>query len=94
MMWLERTNTEGADIRLLDKTYNRILIIGEDAGLNAIVAGGYFPGPLLLHYQSLLFVADTIFAVPSTYSSSWQERGNLFHILLVDSEPHTHAPRR
>ncbi|KAF2724806.1 hypothetical protein K431DRAFT_281759 [Polychaeton citri CBS 116435] len=58
--WLERTDTEGAEIRFLSETYTAIL-----DGATAIVAGGHFPGSLLLHWQRNLFIADTILPVPS-----------------------------
>lgn len=63
--WLERVDTPGAELRFLTETTTSIPVRGKDLSLNAIVAGGHFPGSLLLHYQNMLFIADTIFAVPS-----------------------------
>lgn len=34
-------------------------------GVTAILAGGHFPGSMLLHWRSVLFIADTIFVAPS-----------------------------
>ena len=33
--------------------------------MTAILAGGHFPGSLLLHWNDILFIADTIFTSPS-----------------------------
>lgn len=65
--WLNRTDTRGTEYRPLTDTYTSIPVgpNNEDVGITAIVAGGHFPGSLLLHYQDLLFVADTIFPSPS-----------------------------
>lgn len=63
--WFERTDTPGAELRFLEETYTPIPLRGKDSGLNAILAGGHFPGSLLLHWEQYLFIADTIFAVPS-----------------------------
>ncbi len=45
--------------------YTPISLDGKDSGAVAILAGGHFPGSLLLHWETNLFVADTIFPVPS-----------------------------
>ena len=37
-------------------------------GVTIIKAGGHFPGSLLLHWDSKLFIADTIVTVPSAYT--------------------------
>ncbi|ETN37643.1 uncharacterized protein HMPREF1541_07266 [Cyphellophora europaea CBS 101466] len=64
--WLQRTDTEGADIRFLNNQYTLIPVGGRtDVGITAILAGGHFPGSLMLHYQDLLFVADTVLPSPS-----------------------------
>lgn len=63
--WLERLDTTGAEIRFLTETYTSIKVDGRDTGAVAIVAGGHFPGSLLLHWENLLFIADTIFTSPS-----------------------------
>nr|POE78444.1 uncharacterized protein ymae [Quercus suber] len=60
--WLERTNTPGAEIRLLKDSHTEIL---PGSGATAIVVGGHFPGSLLLHWDDNLFVADTIFTIPA-----------------------------
>ena len=65
-IWLQRTDAPGAGIRFLTEQYTPIPVSGKtEAGITAILAGGHFPGSLLLHYQDLLFVADTIFPSPS-----------------------------
>lgn len=61
-IWLERVGSPGADIRLLSKTYTDVL---PGSGATAIVAGGHFPGSALLHWNGILFNADTIFTSPS-----------------------------
>ncbi|KAK5101038.1 hypothetical protein LTS08_004644 [Lithohypha guttulata] len=63
--WLERLDTPDAEIRFLPELSTPILLRDKDIGMNAIVTGGHFPGSLLLHYKDVLFIADTIFAVPS-----------------------------
>lgn len=63
--WLERSSTPGADIVFLTDTYTRDESILPGSGVTAILAGGHFPGSLLLHWQDCLFIADTIFTVPS-----------------------------
>lgn len=63
--WLERTDAPGAELRFLEETYTSVPLRGKPSGLNAILAGGHFPGSLLLHWEKYLFIADTIFAVPS-----------------------------
>ncbi|WPG99775.1 Hypothetical protein R9X50_00259400 [Acrodontium crateriforme] len=60
--WLERTDTPGAKISLLKDVYTEIL---PGSGATAILTGGHFPGSLLLHWKEILFIADTIFSVPS-----------------------------
>lgn len=60
--WLERVGTTGADVRVLSETYTRLL---PGSGITAILAGGHFPGSLLLHWNDNLFIADTIFTSPS-----------------------------
>lgn len=60
--WLERLGTVGTTLNLLSETYTPIL---EGSGITAILAGGHFPGSLLLHWKVNLFIADTIFTSPS-----------------------------
>ncbi|KAM0719919.1 hypothetical protein Q7P37_004054 [Cladosporium fusiforme] len=60
--WLERTNSPGASIKFLSDIYTSIL---PGSGITAILAGGHFPGSLLLHWDDNLFVADTILPSPS-----------------------------
>ena len=62
--WLERRDTPGAELRLLTETYTPILP-DEIDGVTAILAGGHFPGSLLLLWDGILFNADTIFTSPS-----------------------------
>ncbi|KAF7189987.1 hypothetical protein HII31_08809 [Pseudocercospora fuligena] len=61
-IWLERVDSPGADTRFLTETYTDIL---PGSGATAILAGGHFPGSLLLHWEKTLFIADTIFTSPS-----------------------------
>ncbi|EME42987.1 hypothetical protein DOTSEDRAFT_132174 [Dothistroma septosporum NZE10] len=56
-IWLERVDVPG-----LHDIYTPIL---EGSGVTAILAGGHFPGSLLLHWNDILFIADTIFTSPS-----------------------------
>lgn len=60
--WLECTDTPGAEICFLSNIYTPLL---EGSGITAILAGGHFPGSLLLHWKKNLFIADTIFTSPS-----------------------------
>lgn len=60
--WLERIDTPGSKICFLSKTYTPLI---EGSGITVILAGGHFPGSLLLHWNSNLFIADTIFTSPS-----------------------------
>ncbi|EME81928.1 uncharacterized protein MYCFIDRAFT_188812 [Pseudocercospora fijiensis CIRAD86] len=61
-IWLERADSPGAGIRFLAETYTDVL---PGSGATAILAGGHFPGSLLLHWKKTLFIADTIFTSPS-----------------------------
>ncbi|CAK4031001.1 Hypothetical predicted protein [Lecanosticta acicola] len=68
-LWLERVNSKGADIRFLQEPYTTDILPGS-SDLTAILAGGHFPGSLLLHWKApdhkgILFIADTIFTSPS-----------------------------
>lgn len=63
--WLERTDAEGAEVRFLTDTYTPIEVDGQASGAVVILAGGHFPGSLLLHWEKCLFIADTIVTVPS-----------------------------
>lgn len=60
--WLERTDTPDLDLRFLSDIYTPVL---KGSGATAMLAGGHFPGSLLLHWESNLFIADTIFTSPS-----------------------------
>lgn len=62
--WLERKDTAGASLRVLTETYTPILA-DQISGITAILAGGHFPGSLLLLWEGNLFIADTIFTSPS-----------------------------
>ena len=62
--WLERSTEPGVDVRFLTAFNTPIL---EGSGATAILAGGHFPGSLLLHWRQNLFIADTIFPVPSAF---------------------------
>lgn len=65
--WLQRTDVPGADICYLTERSTPIPVgpRAGDVGITAILAGGHFPGSLLLHHKRMLFVADTIFPSPS-----------------------------
>lgn len=63
--WFERRGTPGTDVKFLTDTATNIRIGNSDVGLTALLAGGHFPGSLLLHWQNVLFIADTIFTSPS-----------------------------
>lgn len=63
--WFERLDTPGSDVHFLTDVSTPIRIRNQDIGMNIIVTGGHFPGSLLLHYKDVLFIADTIFPVPS-----------------------------
>lgn len=60
--WLEPTATPDLHLRFLTDTYTSILA---GSGAIATLAGGHFPGSLLLHWERNLFIADTIFTAPS-----------------------------
>lgn len=62
--WVQRRDAEGADLRLLNDVYTRILPEEID-GVTAILTGGHFDGSLLLHWERQLFIADSILATPS-----------------------------
>ena len=62
--WFERRDVPGTDLRLLTEIHTPILP-NEIPGVTAILAGGHFPGSLLLHWDGNLFIADTIFTSPS-----------------------------
>jgi glyoxylase-like metal-dependent hydrolase (beta-lactamase superfamily II) len=65
--WLEQTDTLGLDLRFLDQVYTPINLGPESKPSNAtaVLAGGHFPGSLLLLWKGTLFTADTIFTSPS-----------------------------
>lgn len=46
-------------------TYTPVKLYDNDSGAVTILAGGHFPGSLLLHSEKSLFIADTIFTSPS-----------------------------
>lgn len=49
---------------MLSDTYTKVLP-DEISDVTAILAGGHFPGSLLLHWKQILFNADTFFTSPS-----------------------------
>ena len=63
--WLEMIDTTEANMQFLTETTTPIKLDGKDSGATAIIAAGHFPGSLLLHWEKNLFIADTIFTVPS-----------------------------
>ena len=62
--WLERRDTPGSELRSLTDTYTPILP-DEITGVTAILTGGHFPGSLFLHWENILFNADSFFTAPS-----------------------------
>ena len=62
--WFERKNTPGTTLQLLTEPYTPILP-QELPGVTAILTGGHFLGSLLLHWNNILFHADTFFTSPS-----------------------------
>ena len=62
--WLQRRDTPGSELCFLTDTYTPILP-DQIEGVTAILAGGHFPGSLLLLWEENLFIADTIFTSPS-----------------------------
>lgn len=63
--WLQNKGTMDAEYRLLTETYTPILPDEIQPPVTAILTGGHFPGSLLLHWDGILFNADTFFTVPS-----------------------------
>ncbi|KAI4166516.1 MAG: hypothetical protein LQ343_007981, partial [Gyalolechia ehrenbergii] len=61
--WICREAPEVLQIKLISEGYEPIL-----PGVTAIVAGGHFPGSLVLHWDDQLFIADTIMTVPAAYT--------------------------
>lgn len=59
---MTRLNEPDVDVRFLTETYNDVV---EGSGVNVIVAGGHFPGALLLLWEERLLIADTIVPSPS-----------------------------
>jgi len=64
--WINRPEYPQAELKTLEEQRNELL-----PGLTAVIAGGHFPGSMMLHsappnsVHPSLFVADTILAVPS-----------------------------
>ncbi|KAK3673093.1 hypothetical protein LTR78_006933 [Recurvomyces mirabilis] len=63
--WLGQIHREGTELRFLIDIHTPLL--HPESGVTAILAGGHFPGSLLLHWKQAksLFIADTIFTSPS-----------------------------
>ena len=78
--WLERTDVEGAEMRFLTDTYTPIELNGHDSKAVAILAGGHFPGSLLLHWERTLFIADTIVTVPSATNPVPGKKGVISYV--------------
>ena len=62
-VWANRTDDPGADLRPLDEPASELL-----PGVTAVIAGGHFEGSMVLHWNRLLFVADTLLAVRSAFN--------------------------
>lgn len=58
--WANRTSTPWADLKLLTEQKTELL-----PGVTAIKCGGHFEESLVLHWDNLLFVADTLLMVRS-----------------------------
>ena len=63
--WANRTADPRADLKLLTDTHNPIL---SNSGATAIMCGGHFPGSMVLHWDSKLFIADTLLMVASAHN--------------------------
>ncbi|MCJ1331077.1 hypothetical protein MMC10_007764 [Thelotrema lepadinum] len=61
-IWLHRTNAAGVDRRLIRSATEIVL-----EGVTAIKTGGHFDGSLVLHWDTDLFIADSLFTVQSAY---------------------------
>ena len=80
-VWANRSKSppSGATLKLLDETYTEVL-----PGVTAAICGGHFEGSMVLHskqHQSL-FVADTIFATPSSHNPDPTKPGVLSYSFL------------
>jgi hypothetical protein len=58
--WANRTTDPQADLRRLTERATELL-----PGVTAITCGGHFDGSLVLHWERLLFVADTLLTIRS-----------------------------
>jgi glyoxylase-like metal-dependent hydrolase (beta-lactamase superfamily II) len=64
--WINRATPPGVDLNLLTNQHTTLA-----PGVTAIIAGGHFPGSMMLHVTKpaqetpSLFHADTIFAIPT-----------------------------
>lgn len=58
--WLVDPAGRPSNIHFLTALHHPIL-----PGVTAVLSGGHFPGSLCLHWDEQLFIADTIFTVPS-----------------------------
>jgi len=59
-VWANRKTFPKADLKLLADQTTEVL-----PGVTAITCGGHFEGSLVLHWEDLLFVADTLLMVRS-----------------------------
>jgi len=69
-VWANRTSTPWADLQLLTDQETELL-----PGVTAVKCGGHFEESLVLHWDSLLFVADTLLMVRSAQNPDPAKKG-------------------
>ena len=71
--WLVPTpSSKSLNIHFLTSLHTSII-----PGVLGILSGGHFPGSLCLHWDGQLFIADTIFTVPSARNPTPGEAGQI-----------------
>lgn len=70
--WLVDAAGRDSNIHFLGQMHTHIL-----PDVIAILSGGHFPGSLCLHWDEQLFIADTIFTVPSARNPRPGEEGQI-----------------
>jgi hypothetical protein len=63
--WLAQTHAERQVFLEPGTTERRITVAGEDTGATILKLGGHFPGSLVLLFDGLLLVADTLLTTPA-----------------------------
>jgi glyoxylase-like metal-dependent hydrolase (beta-lactamase superfamily II) len=56
--WANRASDPKADLKLLTEMHTEI-----SRGVTAVRCGGHFDGSMVLHWDGMLFVADTLFTI-------------------------------